>query len=170
MISKKIEKLLNEQLNKEIFSANMYLAVCSYFKNEELDGFANFFRVQSKEELAHADKFFDFIHDVGGVVDMLPVEAPKLKIKSLVHAFEVTLQHEEYVTKSINTIIKAALAESDYATHAFLQWFVTEQVEEEALFNNLLKKLKMVGDNSSALYLLNNELRQRSMANAGGGR
>lgn len=164
MISKKMEKLMNEQINKEIFSANLYLSICSYFKEQELDGFANFFRIQSKEELFHADKQFDYLHEVGGSVTMQAVDKPETNFKSIIQAFEITLKHEESVTKSINNLVKNALEEHDYATHTFLQWFITEQVEEEAQMNNLLRKLKMIGDNSSALYLLNAELAQRTFA------
>ncbi len=161
MISKKMEKLLNEQINKEIFSSNLYLSMCSYFLDKELDGFANFFRVQAQEELFHANKQFDYVHNVGGKVSMMAVEAPETNFKNIIHVFELTLKHEQLVSKSINNLVKNALAENDYATHAFLQWFITEQVEEEANVNNLLSKLKMIGDNSSALYLLNTELKAR---------
>lgn len=157
-----MEKLLNEQINKEIFSSNLYLSMCSYFLDKELDGFANFFRVQAQEELFHANKQFDYVHNVGGKVSMMAIDAPETNFKSIVHVFELTLKHEQLVSKSINNLVKNALAESDFATHAFLQWFITEQVEEEANVNNLLSKLKMIGDNSSALYLLNTELKARS--------
>ncbi|MCO4294607.1 ferritin [Solitalea sp. MAHUQ-68] len=162
MISKNMENMLNEQINAELFSANLYLSICSYFQDQELDGFANFFRVQSKEELFHAGKQFDYIHAVGGKVTMKGVGAPETDFKSIIHAFEVTLAHEKKVTASINGLVKQALTENDYATHNFLQWFIAEQVEEEASISNLLKKLQMIGDNSSALYLLNTELGQRT--------
>lgn len=162
MISKNMENMLNEQINKELFSANLYLSICSYFQDQDLDGFANFFRIQSKEELFHASKQFDYVHDVGGKVTIKAVDAPETEFNSTIHAFEVTLAHERKVTASINELVKQALAESDFATHNFLQWFIAEQVEEEALVNNLLSKLRMIGDNSSALYLLNAELAQRT--------
>lgn len=162
MISKKMEKLLNEQIAKELYSANLYLSMCSYFKEQELDGFANFFRVQSKEELFHADKQFDYVHEVGGKVTLAALAKPETDFKSVIDVFKITLKHEESVTKSINALVKQALEENDYASHTFLQWFITEQVEEEAQVNNLLRKLQMIGDNSSAMYLLNNELLQRT--------
>lgn len=162
MISKKMEKMLNEQINKELYSSHLYLSICSYFMDKELDGFANFFRVQAQEELFHANKQFDFVHDVGGKVVMMAVEAPESSFKNIIQIFEVTLKHEQEVSKSINSIAKQAMTENDFATYAFLQWFITEQVEEEATVNNLLAKLRMIGDNSSALYLLNAELKQRT--------
>lgn len=162
MITKKMEKMLNEQINKELFSSNLYLSICSYFLDKELDGFANFFRVQAQEELFHANKQFDYLHNAGGKVTIMAVDKPETNFKNIIHAFEVTLKHEQYVSKSINELTKLSLAENDYATHAFLQWFLTEQVEEEATVTNLLTKLKMIGDNTSALYLLNTELAQRT--------
>ncbi len=162
MISKKLEKMLNEQYNKEVFSSNLYMSMCSYFLDKELDGFANFFRIQAQEELFHANKQFDFIHEIGGKVEIEAVDKPETKFESTLHVFEVTLKHEKLVTKSINNLLKASLTENDFATHTFLQWFITEQVEEEAQITNLLKKLEMIGDNSSALYLLNTELGQRT--------
>ncbi len=162
MISKKMEKMLNEQINMEIYSSNLYLSMCSYFLDKELDGFANYFRVQSQEELYHAQKQFDYIHNAGGKLTMMSIPAPETSFKSIVQVFEITLKHEQLVTKSINELAKLSIAENDFATHAFLQWFLTEQVEEEAAVINLLAKLKMIGDNASALYLLNAELKQRS--------
>lgn len=163
MLSKKIEKMLNDQFNNELYSENVYLSICSFFKSKELDGFANFFRVQAHEEKAHADKLFDYLHETGGKVTLDKIGKPETNFKSLVHAFEIALKHEEFVTKSFNDIAKAALAENDFATYTFLQWFITEQVEEESLFNNLITKLKLIGDSGSTLYLLNNELRSRTL-------
>lgn len=162
MISPKMEKMLNEQINSELYSVNLYLSICSYFTDKDMDGFANFFMVQAQEETFHAHKQFNYMHQVRGKVTMAAIEAPPTKFKSIVDAFKVTLKHEELVTKKINNLVKHSLAESDFATHAFLQWFITEQVEEEDQINKLIKKLEMIGDNSSALYLLNAELAQRS--------
>ena len=161
MISKKIENLLNDQIMKELFSVNLYLSISSYFMDLELDGFANFFREQAQEETMHAMKQFDYIHQVDGKVTMGIIEAPKTEFGSIMEALKVSLNHEQEVTAAIHNIVKEAMAESDFATHTFLQWFVTEQVEEEGLLRNLLKKMEMVGDNSSALYLLNEELGRR---------
>jgi ferritin len=162
MITKKMEKALNEQINKEMYTSNLYLSMCSYFLDKDLDGIANFFRVQSQEELFHAQKQFDYIHDAGGKATISALDAPPTNFKSTIEVFQKTLAHEQLVSKSINNLAKLAMQESDFATYAFLQWFLTEQVEEEATVNNLLSKLKMIGDNTSALYLLNTELKTRT--------
>jgi ferritin len=161
MISKKMQDLLNEQFHRELFSGNQYLAICSYFQELELDGFANFYRVQAQEELMHAMKQFDYVHQVGGRINMLQIPAPQNKFKSIQAAVELTLKHEREVTKHIGLLVKEAMNENDFATQAFLQWFVTEQVEEEALVTNLLAKIKMIGDNPTALFMLNAELAAR---------
>ncbi|MCL4143657.1 UNVERIFIED_CONTAM: hypothetical protein GTU68_048754 [Idotea baltica] len=163
MISKKMEQMLNDQYNKEVFSANLYLSMCSYFLDRDLDGFANYFRIQSKEELQHAEKQFDYVHEVDGKITVGAYEAPVANFDSILDCFQQTLEHEKFVTKSIYGLVKQSLEEGDYATHTFLQWFVTEQVEEEANVKALLKKLEMIGDNSSALYLLNDELLKRTL-------
>lgn len=166
MISKKMEQMLNEQYNKEVYSAQLYLSMCSYFLDRDLDGFANYFKVQSQEELLHAEKQFDYLHEVDAKVTMMSIDAPPTEFKSIEDCFEQTLAHEKLVTKGIYTLVKQALEEGDFATHTFLQWFVTEQVEEEATVKNLLMKLRMIGDNSSALYLLNDELLKRQLGPA----
>jgi ferritin len=161
MISKKMEQMLNDQYNKEVYSAHLYLSMCSYFLDRDLDGFANYFKIQSKEELMHAEKQFEYVHDVDGKITMGAIEAPGNEFESIIDCFQQTLAHEKEVTQSIYGLVKQALAEGDFATHTFLQWFITEQVEEESSVKALLKKLEMIGDNSSALYLLNDELLKR---------
>ena len=161
MISEKIQKLLNEQFHKELYSANLYLAMCSWFLSKDLDGFAHFFRLQADEELMHAMKQFDYVHEVDGKISIREIASPQTQFEDMMEAFEAALAHEQLVTKSINQIVKAALEESDFATHAFLMWFVNEQVEEEALMRTIIGKLKLAGENSSALYLLNEELLNR---------
>jgi ferritin len=161
-MNKNLENMLNDQFNRELFAVNAYLGLCSYFRSQEMDGFANFFKVQSEEEAFHAEKIFNFIHDIGGRVTLLKIEAPTNDFKDILDAMKTALSYEEKVTKDFNTIARASLDANDFATHIFLQWFITEQVEEEALFNNLIKKIQMIGDNSGALFLLNNELAQRT--------
>jgi ferritin len=161
MISKKMQEMLNEQYHKEIYSAHLYLSMCSYFLDRDLDGFANYFKVQAQEELMHAAKQFDYMHEIDGKISMKSIDAPPNEFDSIIDCFEQTLAHEREVTKSIYSLVKQALDEGDFASHTFLQWFVTEQVEEESSVKTLLKKLEMIGDNSSALYLLNDELSKR---------
>ncbi|SOE22489.1 ferritin [Spirosomataceae bacterium TFI 002] len=163
MISKKMEQMLNDQYNKEVYSANLYLSMSSYFLDRDLDGFANYFLIQSKEELMHAEKQFNYVHEIDGKITIQAIAAPPATFDSMMDCFVKTLEHEKYVTKSIYDLVEQALAEKDFATHTFLQWFVTEQVEEEATVKNLIKKLEMIGDNSSALFLLNDELLRRTL-------
>jgi len=161
MISPKMLEILNRQFNMELYSVNLYLSMSSYCKSLDLDGFANFYRVQAQEENFHAMKQFDYIHQVDGKVTVQTLEAPPAMFNTLLHVFEETIAHERKVSAAIHTLVHQALQENDYATHAFLQWFITEQVEEEDMVNSLVKKIKMIGDNESALYLLNEDLGKR---------
>lgn len=161
-----MEQMLNDQYNKEVYSAHLYQSMCSYFLDRDLDGFANYFKVQAKEELLHAEKQFDYMHEVDGKITINAVEAPPALFDSIIDCFQKTLAHEKEVTQSIYGLVKQALEEGDFATHTFLQWFITEQVEEEASVKTLLKKLEMIGDSSSALYLLNDELLKRLLVPA----
>lgn len=161
MIKKEMETLLNEQFHREMFSAMQYLAVTSYFEDENLDGFANFFRIQAQEEMSHAMKQFDYLHTVGGKITMQSIQEPRTEFSNSVEVFEFALAQEMGVTESINRLMKSAVEFNDFATQTFLQWFVQEQVEEEDLVRTILHKVKMIGDNSSALFLLNEELKAR---------
>lgn len=163
MITKNIGKLINEQITKEQYAANYYLAMSAWFSSKDLDGIANYFRVQSKEELTHADKMYDYLIDVSYQVQVEKVEQPPQDFKDAIDVFERALAHEKLVTKSIFNIMKEANAESDYATINFLQWFVNEQVEEEASASQFLAKIKMVNDNPSALFLFDQELANRTL-------
>ncbi|MEM7657373.1 MAG: ferritin [Bacteroidota bacterium] len=161
MVSKQMEQLISDQYHKEVFSAHQYYAMCSYFLDRDLDGFANFFNVQAEEELDHAQRQFNFLHEVDGKVTLGAIEAPENEFTSILSVFEKALGHEQYITKSIHAIVKAALEEGDFATYEFFQWFVREQVEEEASMRTLIAKLRMIEDDKSALYLMNEELMQR---------
>jgi ferritin len=169
MIKKEMEKLLNEQFHREMFSAMQYLAVCSFFEEKNLDGFANFFRIQAQEEMMHAMKQFDYVHRVNGSVTMDALPKPQTSFGSMVEVFEFTLKAEQNVTENINMLMKKAVELGDFATQTFLQWFVTEQVEEEDLVRNILQKLKMIGDSGTALYMLNEELKARKAEPAAAG-
>lgn len=164
MISTAIAKQINEQIAKEQYAAQYYLSMSAWFSAQDLDGIANYFRVQSKEELMHADKMFDYMIDVGAEIILEKVEKPPHKFKNATEIFEKALEHEKIVTKSIFNILKNANDEGDFATVSFLQWFVNEQVEEEANASQLVTKIKMVCENPSALYLFDQELGQRVFA------
>lgn len=163
MINKEMEALLNAQFHREMTAAMQYLAISSYFEDENLDGFAHFFRVQAQEEMGHAMKQFDYLHTVGGKITMQPIPQSRVEFGTHEEAIEFSLQQEQQVTADINHLMKNAVQYGDFATQTFLQWFVTEQVEEEDTVRTILHKLRMVGDNSSALYLLNEELKSRQL-------
>lgn len=161
MVSEKIIDLVNQQISKEQYAAQLYLSMSAWFYAQDLDGIGNYFRVQSKEELMHADKMFDYVNDIGGQIILNEVPKPPHEFSNALEIFEKALEHERLVTKSIFNIVKAANDEGDFATTSFLQWFINEQVEEESSASTLVSKIKMVKDNPSALYLFDQELAQR---------
>lgn len=162
MISEKLLREFNDQLTFEFASANVYLAMAAYCKDLDLEGFANFFLVQAEEEKFHAMKFFNFINELGGRAIISGYEDPKNDFTSLEDAFTTGLNHEKFVTGRINLLMDIAVEEKNYACVSFLNWFIDEQVEEEATFTSLINKIKRIGENSHAIYMLDSELAQRS--------
>lgn len=161
MINPRMETLLNEQFHREMAAAMQYLAISSYFEDQDLDGFAHFFRLQAQEEMAHAMKQFDYVHTVDGKITMQAIAQPEVDFESHSAAVDFALKNEQQVTADINSLMKATVELNDFGTQAFLQFFVTEQIEEEEVVRTILNKLRMIGDNTSALYLLNEELKKR---------
>jgi ferritin len=161
MISKKMEKALNEQLNFEMYSAYIYLAMSAHCEGKGLKGFANWFYIQYQEEMTHAMKFYNFVLDQSAEVELEAVKKPKKDYDTLLSIFEETLSHEREVTKRIYKLVDLALDERDHGTNAFLQWFVTEQVEEEASVNQIIDKLRLVQGNGNGIFLLDTELASR---------
>jgi ferritin len=161
MLDKKVEKAFNGQLNAELYSSYLYLSMSAYFQSLSLSGFANWMRVQGQEELVHAMKFYDFINERGGRVTLKAIEAPPTEWDSPLAAFEEAYRHEQKVTGLINDLVELALKERDHASHIFLQWFVTEQVEEEDSANAVIQKIKLMGDAQGGLFMLDRELGQR---------
>lgn len=161
MIKQEMESLLNDQFHREMFSAMQYLAVTSWFEDQNLDGFAHFFRIQAQEEMSHAMKQFDYLHTVGGKITMKSIPQPRADFSTNEEVFKFALDQETGVTDSINNLMKKAVDTGDFATQTFLQWFVTEQVEEEDLVRKMLHKVRLIGDNTSALFHLNEELLKR---------
>ncbi len=153
MLSDKIYSEFNKQINEEIFSAYLYLAMAAYFHSANLSGFAKWMEVQAMEELTHAKKFFDYIIERGARVALATIEKPKGEWKSALDAFESAYAHEQHITGRINHLMDIAIAEKDYASVAMLQWFVTEQVEEEAHASSIVEKLKMVSGTNGIFYL-----------------
>ena len=166
MLSEKMENALNGQLNAEMYSAYLYLSMNAYFKSINLDGFANWMYYQAQEELTHAMKFYDFIISRGGRVKLAQIDAPPNSWDSPLAIFEATLEHEQKVTGLINDLVELALAEHDHASNIFLQWFVSEQVEEEESVGGVLEQLKLMGEAKGGLFMMDRELAKRS---AGGG-
>ncbi len=162
MISKKISELINKQITNEQFAAQSYLSMSAWFAIRDLNGIANYFRVQSKEELMHADKMVDYLLNVGEEVVLGAIPQPENNFNSEIEIFEKALAQEKGVTKDIFNIMKVANEEADFATISFFQWFVNEQVEEESSASQLIAKMKMVNDNPSALFLFDQELSQRT--------
>lgn len=161
MMDERMQEALNKQLNAEIYSAYLYLSMSAYFQSVNLDGFANWMRVQWQEELVHALKFYDYVNERGGRVVLRPVEAPSSEWDSPLAVFEDTYRHEQKVTGMINKLVDLAVEARDHATNNFLQWFVSEQVEEEASADEVVQKLKLVGDDASGLFMIDRELAQR---------
>jgi len=161
MMDEKMQEALNKQLNAEIYSAYLYLSMSAYFQSVSLSGFANWMRVQWQEELAHGLEFYDYVNERGGRVILRPVEAPPSEWDSALAAFQDTYRHEQKVTGMINKLVDLAVEARDHATNNFLQWFVSEQVEEEASADEVLQKLKLVGDDASGLFMIDRELAQR---------
>ncbi|MBC7333338.1 MAG: ferritin [Actinobacteria bacterium] len=161
MLGEKLQDALNKQLNAELYSSYLYLSMCAYFQSINLKGFANWMYVQAQEELFHATKFFNYINDRGGRVILYKVEGPPTEWKSPQDVFKYTYEHEQKVTGLINDLVNLSKAESDHATNIFLQWFVTEQIEEETSANDILQKLKMIGEGGPGLFMIDQELAKR---------
>jgi ferritin len=163
-----MQEALNKQVNAELFSSYLYLSMAAWFQSQNFAGMANWMQIQAQEELGHAMKFYGFINDRDGRVLLSAVEGPQTDWKSPLEIFEEAYKHELKITGLINGLVKLALQEGDYAANAFLQWFVNEQVEEESAAITIVQKLKLVGDNGVALFMLDNELGQRTLAPAAG--
>ncbi|MEN8126283.1 MAG: ferritin [Planctomycetota bacterium] len=161
MITKKIEDAFNAQINAEIFSSYLYLSMSAALEGMNLPGFASWMRIQVQEETAHAMKFYDHIIERGGTVALTAIDGPLTMWKDAKAVMEATLEHEQKVTGLVNDLMDLALAEKDHASTMFLQWFVTEQVEEEATAMEILGKLEIAGSTAGGLYMLDKEMAGR---------
>jgi ferritin len=161
MFSNKLLDAMNEQMKNEFASAYLYLAMAGYFQAEDLPGIANWMRVQAMEELTHGEKFFHFICDAAGRTELRAIDLPQNNYKSPLDCFKAGLKHENFVTASINNLVSLARKDNNHAVEIFLQWFVTEQVEEEANFSLIIKKLERIGDDGNGLLRLDEDLGQR---------
>lgn len=161
MLSKSMESALNRQVNREMYSAYLYLAMSAYFETANMKGFAKWMRIQAKEEQAHAMKIYDYIIARGGTIALEAIEAPKAKWTSAGKVFEETYAHEQKVTGMINNLVDLAIREKDHATFEMLQWFVKEQVEEEQNASEILSQIKVLGDVVGHLFWLDHQLGKR---------
>ena len=161
MLGQSVQDAVNTQINNELFSGYQYLSMSAHCESIGFPGFARWMRAQAEEELEHAMKFFDYIHDRGGKVMLQPIAQPQLGFGSPLALFETALAQEQKVTGMINELYRLSQQENDYASQTFLQWFVTEQVEEERNVGRVVEMLRMVDGNSSALLTLDRELGQR---------
>ena len=156
-----VTKAINEQINKELFSGYLYLSMASYFADEDLPGFAHWMTQHAQEEAEHAFKMIEFLHEQGERVQLEAIDKPKHRFDSPVAVFEEALEHEQMVTGLINQLYELAQDEKDHASAIFLQWYVTEQVEEEATFSEILENLRRAGSSGHALFMLDRQLGSR---------
>lgn len=162
MISKSLEKALVEQLNKEFYSAYLYLGMSAYASKEGFNGASSWFLIQYQEEVAHGMKLFRYLEDQDAKIDLPEIKGVKVEYKSLLDVFKKSLAHEQTMTKNLNQLSDLAMKEKDHATYNLLQWYVTEQVEEEATVNEIIDHIKMVGENGYGLYTIDKELATRT--------
>ncbi len=161
MLNDKMNTVLNNQINAEIYSSYFYMSMTAWFESKGLSGFSDWMRLQYQEEMAHAEKIFNYILERGGKIELGAIEQPKSDWDSPLNLFEDVLKHEELVTGLVNDLVDCALEERDHASNNFLQWFVAEQVEEEANVGAVLDKLRLIKDDSAGLFALDLEMGKR---------
>ena len=161
MLKEKVEKAINKQINAEMWSGYLYLSMSSYLESKGLSGFANWMWIQAREEMTHAMRLYSHVIERGGRVKLEAIDKVPIEWKSPLHVFEETYKHEQKVTGLIENLVDIAEKEKDRATYNMLQWFIDEQVEEEASADEILQKLKLIGENGNGLFMLDNELGQR---------
>ena len=161
MIKEKMLNALNEQINAEQYSSLLYLSMSAYFSNMGLPGFANWMYIQFQEEMTHANKFFKYVIERGGKVELKSIAQMPVEFNGVIDVFEKTQAHEQHVTALINNLMDIAIEERDHACQSFLKWFVDEQVEEEANVQEILDTLKLINGQGNGIFMLDREMRQR---------
>ena len=161
MLSKKLQDALNKQINEEYYSSYIYLAMAAYLEDGNLDGCAHWMRMQAAEEYQHAMKIFDYLIDRGGRVELREVKAPPKAWENALAVFKASLEHEKFMTANINKLADLCIEEKDHATNNLMQWYVSEQVEEESQVEDIVKKLEMMGADGPGLFLMDRELKSR---------
>ncbi len=160
-MNEKMEKAINDQINFELYSSYIYLSMSSYLRSLNLNGFAHWMEIQVQEEIAHAMKFYNFLHERGGNIEFETIQKPKVSWESTCEVFEDAYKHEQIVTGRINDLVDLALEIRDHATNAHLQWFINEQVEEESNVLGILQQIKLAENSPNGLFMLDRELSQR---------
>ncbi len=162
MLNEKVIELLNQQVNKELYSAYLYLDISNHYDDLNLDGFANWYMIQAQEERDHAMLMYEYLHNNDAKVTLEAIDKPDKELEGKMQPLEVTLEHEIYVTSLINDIYAAAYEARDFRTMQFLDWFVKEQGEEEKTARDMIAKMELFGDDAKSLYMLNQELNGRT--------
>lgn len=166
MLSDRIQKAINDQINAELYSSYLYTAMSMYFESVDMGGAAIWMMAQAKEEQVHAEKFMSYVNERGGRVLLQAIEKPPVQWESVLDAFQAALGHEEKVSSMIGNLVTLAREEKDHMTDNFLQWYVAEQVEEEASAAEVVRKLKLIGDSGGGMFMIDRELGQRGSAPA----
>ncbi|MBT8317122.1 MAG: ferritin [Lutibacter sp.] len=166
MLSERMQTVLNKQVRIEAESSQVYLAMASWAEQKGLEGVSEFMYDQSDEERQHMMKLFKYINERGGHAKVTELNGPELEFGSIKEMFETLFNHEVFVSQSINELVHIALEEKDYATHNFLQWYVAEQIEEEAQARTILDKINLIGDDKGGLYLFDNDIKQLSVVSS----
>ncbi len=161
MIIKRMEEALNGQINKEFYSAYLYLAMSAYCNKLGMPGAEHWFRMQYDEEVLHMTKMFDYGMQHGGAAHLMQIDEPPREFGTILEVFEKSLQHEQFVTQSINELLDVAVEAKDHASQVFLQWYITEQVEEESNVSETVDRIKLAGDNGGALMMIDDKLAAR---------
>lgn len=161
-LSKRMEDALNSQLNRELYSAYLYMSMAAFFESQNFEGMANWMKVQSNEEMTHAMRFYNYILNRNGRVILTPIEGPQTEWGSPLHVFENSYQHEREITKFIYNLVDLSLEEKDHTTNVFLDWFITEQAEEEMSVSRVVEKIKLMKDAPGAMFMLDAELAKRT--------
>ncbi|MBK1963942.1 ferritin [Campylobacter novaezeelandiae] len=164
MLLKEVVKLLNEQINKEMYASNLYLSMSSWCYENSLDGAGLFLFNHASEESEHAKRLITYLNETDSHVDLREVKQPEQNFSSLLDVFEKTFEHEQFITNSINFLVEQMLHYKDYSTFNFLQWYVSEQHEEEALFRGIVDKIKLIGNNGNGLYLADQYIKNLAQA------
>lgn len=161
MLSDKMQKAINGQINKELFSSYLYMAMSMFLEQEDLTGAASWMRVQALEELTHAEKLMNYVNERSGLVELEALEKPQVSWETPLDAFRAALEHERFISASINGLVKLAREEDDYMSDNFLQWFVAEQVEEEASVSEVIRMFSIAGKGGGGLLMIDRELGAR---------